>query len=135
MAHGIELLATKKVGIRSGVTPVAYASEGLKLSDGTNLSADAIVWCTGSGSGDGRKGIIQALGRGSEDIANRMEPMWGVDEEGEVRGLYKLQEYQSNVWVLAGGTAAQRWHSKTIALQIKGLLEGILPNAYRKTPS
>ncbi|RYP51130.1 hypothetical protein DL768_003477 [Monosporascus sp. mg162] len=119
----------------SGVTPVAYTSEGLELSDGTSLSADAIVWCTGFGSGDGRKGIAQALGRGSEAIANKMELIWGVDAEGETRGLYKRQEHQSNVWVLAGGTTAQRWYSKAITLQIKGLLEGILPDAYRETPT
>ena len=135
MGPGIDLIATKKVGIKSGVSPTGYTPEGLQLSDGTYLTADAIIWCTGFGSGDGRKGISDALGIGSEQIVGKMEPLWGVDAEGEVRGLYKRGLYQDNVWVLAGGTTAHRFYSKVIALQIKGLLEGLLSEPYRETPA
>ncbi|KAM5344592.1 hypothetical protein ACJ41O_013127 [Fusarium nematophilum] len=134
MPPGIDLLADRKVCVRSGVTAVAYTPEGLKLSDGSTVNADAILWCTGFGGGDGREGIAQALGEGGEAVAEKMEPLWGVDVEGEIRGLWKREEHQSNVWVLAGGTTQQRWFSKVIALQIKGLLEGVLPDPYRETP-
>ncbi|KAF5022537.1 hypothetical protein F66182_5439 [Fusarium sp. NRRL 66182] len=132
--HGIDLIGDKKVDVKSGVTPVAYTADGLKLSDGSVVDADAIVWCTGFGAGDGRGSIASALGKGGEVIANRMEPLWGVDADGDVRGLWKRGRYQDNVWVLAGGTTDHRWYSKVIALQIKGLIEGVLPEPYRETP-
>jgi hypothetical protein len=131
---GVDLITKKKVGIKSGVVPVAYTTEGIRLSDDSTLVADAIIWCTGFGSGDGRKGIAEALGTGGEVIANKLEPLWGADSEGEIRGLYKRGLYQDNVWVIAGGTTAHRFYSKIIALQIKGLMEGLLPKPYRETP-
>lgn len=131
---GVDLITKRKVGIKSGVVPVAYTPEGIELSDGSTLVTDAIIWCTGFGSGDGRKGIAEALGEGGEVIANKMEPLWGADLEGEIRGLYKRELYQDNVWVIAGGTTAHRFCSKIIALQIKGLMEGLLPEPYRETP-
>ncbi|KAK2055329.1 FAD/NAD(P)-binding domain-containing protein [Colletotrichum caudatum] len=134
MGDGIDLIANKEVGIRSGVVPEAYTPEGLLLSDGSALETDAVVWCTGFGSTDGRTHLPDALGAGHEAIAGKLEPTWGVDAEGEVRGLWKRQTGVDNLWMFAGGTAQHRWFSKVIAQQIKGVLEGILPEAYRRTP-
>ncbi|KAK1659682.1 hypothetical protein BDP55DRAFT_679229 [Colletotrichum godetiae] len=134
MGSGMDLITTKKVGIRSGVVPKAYTSNGLLLSDGTHLEADAIVWSIGFGHTDGRKNLPETLGIGADDIARRLEPTWGVDAQGEIRGLWKRHPGVDNLWMFAGGTAQHRWFSKVIALQIKGILEGILPDAYRRTP-
>ncbi|KXH33811.1 hypothetical protein CSIM01_12064 [Colletotrichum simmondsii] len=134
MGSGMELITTKRVGVRSGVVPKSYTDNGLVLSDGSNLQADAIVWCIGFGNVDGRKNLPDTLGIGAEDIARRLEPTWGVDAQGEIRGLWKRHPGVDNLWIFAGGTAQHRWFSKVIALQIKGVLEGILPEAYRRTP-
>ncbi|KAK1948931.1 FAD/NAD(P)-binding domain-containing protein [Colletotrichum sublineola] len=134
MGTGIDLIAKKKVGIRSGVVPKAYTLKGLLLSDGSTLETDAIVWCTGFGDLDGRKKLPEVLGSGAEAIAGKLEPTWGSDAEGEIRGLWKRHPGVDNLWMFAGGTAQHRWFSKVIALQIKGVLEGILPDAYRRTP-
>ncbi|KAK1622575.1 hypothetical protein BDP81DRAFT_333860 [Colletotrichum phormii] len=134
MGSGMDLITTKKVGIRSGVVPKSYTSNGLLLSDGSHLEADAIVWCIGFGHTDGRKNLPDTLGIGTDDIARRLEPTWGVDAQGEIRGLWKRHPGVDNLWMFAGGTAQHRWFSKVIALQIKGILEGILPDAYRRTP-
>ncbi|KAF9878859.1 flavin-containing monooxygenase [Colletotrichum karsti] len=134
MGRGIELITTGEVGIRSGAVPSAYTSDGLILSDGSELKTDAIVWCTGFGNLDVRKSLPGILGEGSDRFASRMESTWGVDAEGEIRGLWKRQADVDNMWVFAGGTGQHRWFSKVIALQIKGVLEGILPEAYRRTP-
>jgi hypothetical protein len=132
---GVELLATKKVGIKSGVTPVAYTANGLKFSDGSTLDADAIIWCTGFGDVDIRKDLPGMLGDGAEAIQSKVEATWGVDAEGEIRGLWKRHEKVDNFWIFAGGAAQHRYYSKLIALQIKGALEGILPEAYRDVPT
>ncbi|KAK1996531.1 FAD/NAD(P)-binding domain-containing protein [Colletotrichum falcatum] len=135
MGNGIELIAKNKVGIRSGVVPKAYTPEGLVLSDGSTLETDAVVWCTGFGHTDGRRNLAGVLGAGYEAVAGKLEPTWGVDAEGETRGLWKRHPGVENLWIFSGGTGQHRWYSKVIALQIKGVLEGFLPDAYRETPS
>ncbi|KAF4629510.1 hypothetical protein G7Y89_g8635 [Cudoniella acicularis] len=135
MGTGVELLATKKVGIKSGVSPESYTASGLKFGDGSTLDADAIIWCTGFGDADVRQGVSSILGDGAEAIQNKMEATWGVDAEGEVRGLWKRHADVDNFWVMGGGTAQHRWYSKVVALQIKGALEGIFPRAYRDVPA
>ncbi|KUJ18522.1 FAD/NAD(P)-binding domain-containing protein [Mollisia scopiformis] len=132
---GVELLATKKVGIKSGVSPTSYTDNGLEFTDGSTLDADAIIWCTGFKGIDIRQGLPEILGEGAEVIKNKMEATWGVDAEGEVRGLWKRHEYVDNFWIFCGGAAQHRWYSKVVALQIKGMLEGILPDAYRDVPA
>ncbi|TDZ67839.1 hypothetical protein CTRI78_v002615 [Colletotrichum trifolii] len=134
MGKGIELISTGQVGIRSGSVPAAYLPDGLLLEGGSKVEADAIIWCTGFGSLDARKGLSGVLGEGATEIANKLESTWGVDAEGETRGLWKRQPNVENLWVFAGGTAQHRWFSKVIAQQIKGVLEGIIPEPYRRTP-
>ena len=99
------------------------------------MDADAVVWCTGFGSIGIRRSILNILGDRSDDIQIKMEATWGVDSEGEVRDLWKRQSNIDNFWVLAEGTHQQRWYSKVIALQIKGTLGGIIPEAYRGPPA
>lgn len=71
---------------------------------------------------------------GAKDIASRMDATWGVDTEGEVRGLWKRHLRLNNFWTMGGYTQQHRWHSKTLALQIQAKLSGILPPAYLETP-
>ncbi|KAI8168841.1 hypothetical protein KHU50_006120 [Colletotrichum sp. SAR 10_65] len=134
MGKGIELITTGQVGIRSGVVPAGYTADGVLLSDGSEVKTDAVVWCTGFGNLDVRKSLPDILGQGAEQFASKMESTWGVDAEGETRGLWKRQPDVDNIYVFAGGTGQHRWFSKVIALQIKGTLEGIFPEAYRRTP-
>ncbi|KAH8646369.1 hypothetical protein BGZ60DRAFT_465011 [Tricladium varicosporioides] len=132
---GIELLATRKVAIKSGFVPVSYTTGGIELSDGSILEADAIIWCTGFKDKDVRQSITDILGDGSEAIQNKMEATWGVDTEGEIRGLWRRHANVDNFWVFSGGAAQHRWYSRVIALQIKGALQRILPEAYRDAGS
>lgn len=131
MGTGVELLSTGKVGIRSGVTPAAFTTTGVRLSDGGALDADAVVWCTGFRDRDVRYVVEDILGEGAADIRDRMDGTWSLDAEGEYRGVWKRHKNVENFFVLGGGTGFQRWYSKLVALQIKADLEGILPDAYR----
>jgi hypothetical protein len=128
---GIQLIETKKVGIRSGVSPEACTASGLRLSDGSTLDADAIIWCTGFKDADVRTVIVNVLGEGGEFVRDRMEATFGVDFEGEIRGMWKRHAGVESFYVIGAGTGFQRWFSKLIALQIKAALEGILPEAHR----
>ncbi|KAG9566874.1 hypothetical protein KCU71_g3187, partial [Aureobasidium melanogenum] len=119
------LLTQKKVDFVAGVEPKEYTSTGLRLSDGTTLEADAVIWCTGFSDKDVRQTV--------KDILKTSLPVdvtWGVNEQGEVRGMWRRHSRVSNFWVMGGYTQQHRWFSQLLALQIKAELEGILPAAY-----
>ena len=141
---GTELIASGQVGVRGLVEPVGYTETGLRLSDGSILDVDAVVWCTGfadknvrgtaremlGADGSGREGDM-----GPADIAATLDATWGVDAEGEVRGVWKRHLRMENYWVMGGVIQHQRWWSRSMAQQIKLALEGCLPDAYRDTPA
>ncbi|KAM0429243.1 hypothetical protein ACHAPT_006457 [Fusarium lateritium] len=146
-----QLIVDGKVGIKAGVEPVAYTPAGLRFSDCSTIEADAIIWCTGFADQNVRTFAAEILGGhyvpaspkdavgsdqnllGPKAIASRLDATWGIDAEGEIRGLWKRHLRLENYWVMGGVTQHHRWHSRTLALQIKAALEGILPPAYRET--
>ncbi|KAF9892283.1 hypothetical protein FE257_002060 [Aspergillus nanangensis] len=143
---GTKLLEDGRVRIKAGVEPVAYTPTGLRFSDNSTIDVDAVVWCTGFADKDIRHTAREILGRHthtenknvltSEDIASRLDATGGVDLEGEIRGMWKRHpRLGDNFWIMGGFTSQHRWHSRTLALQIKAALEGILPPAYRETPT
>ncbi|CDM36621.1 hypothetical protein DTO006G1_1649 [Penicillium roqueforti] len=158
---GTKLLEEGKAGIKANVEPVAYTATGLRFSDGSHVEADAVIWCTGFVDKNVRETAAEILGgspgqapNGAEDdknsvdgeadskqklgprqIAARIDATWGVDSEGEIRGLWKRQSRLHGFWVMGGYTQQHRWHSRTLALQLKADLEGILPPAYLDTPT
>lgn len=119
------LLTQKKVGFVASVEPREYTNTGLRLSDGTTLEADAVIWCTGFSDKDVRQTVKDIL-----KISLPVDTTWGVNEEGDIRGMWKRHSRVSNFWVMGGYTQQHRWFSKLLALQIKAELEGILPAAY-----
>lgn len=72
--------------------------------------------------------------RGPKDIAARLDATWGMDAEGEVRGVWKRHLRMENYWVIGGVIQQQRWWSRPLAQQIRLSLDGSLPPAYRETP-
>ncbi|KAL1848546.1 hypothetical protein Daus18300_013556 [Diaporthe australafricana] len=135
--HYVDIGSTKliedgKVGVKAGAEPVAYTATGLKFSDGTAIDTDAVIWCTGFADREARVVASTIL---PPETATRLDSTWGLDEEGEIRGLWKRQKEVENYWIMHGYTQQHRYHSRTLALQIKAALEGILPPAYLETPS
>ncbi|ROT37870.1 FAD/NAD(P)-binding domain-containing protein [Sodiomyces alkalinus F11] len=155
---GAKLIEDGEVGIKALVEPVAFTETGLRFSDGTTADADAVIWCTGYADRNLRDVAAEILGGGGgsdvsdsdnvggdagkgegvlgpREIAARIDATWGVDAEGEIRGMWKRHLHMENYWVMGGYSQQHRWHSRTLALQIKAALEGVLPPAYRKTPA
>ncbi|KAI2778207.1 hypothetical protein F4815DRAFT_494773 [Daldinia loculata] len=143
---GTNLIAEGKVAVRGRVEPVGYTETGLRLSDGSVLDTDAVILCTGFADKDVRTVALGVLGEadpgmtnktdvlGPKDIVARLDATWGVDAEGEVRGVWKRHLRMENYWVMGGVIQQQRWWSRPMAQQIKLALEGHLPSAYRDTP-
>lgn len=135
--HYVDIGSTKliedgKVSVKAGVEPVAYTATGLRFSDGTTVDTDAVVWCTGFADREARVLASTIL---PPETAARLDGTWGLDEEGELRGMWKRQREVENYWAMGGGSQQHRYYSKTLALQIKAALEGVLPPPYLETPS
>ncbi|KAF4956790.1 hypothetical protein FGADI_3572 [Fusarium gaditjirri] len=139
-----DLIVQGKASVKAGVEPIAFTNIGLQFSDGSTAAADAVIWCTGFADRDVRSVAAEIFGGethtasderilGPREIADRLDATWGVDAEGEMRGMWKRHLRLENYWVMGGYTQQHRWHSRTLALQIKAALEGILPPAYRET--
>ncbi|KAJ4397789.1 hypothetical protein N0V93_002026 [Gnomoniopsis smithogilvyi] len=133
---GTKLLAEGKAGLKALAEPVAFTGNGLKFSDGSTLATDAVIWCTGFSDKCSPSVTAEVLGGGpeAEDIAARLDATWGLDEEGEIRGMWKRHPKVENYYSFGGFTSQHRFYSRITALQIKAALEGILPPAYRDTP-
>lgn len=134
--EGTKLIAEGKVGVKANVEAVAYTASGLKFSDGSELETDAVIWCTGFADKNVRETSAEILGGNEEahSIASRLDATWGLDAEGEIRGMWKRHLNVESYWVMGGFTSQHRYHSRTLAFQIKAALEGVLPPAYRETP-
>ncbi|KAK1750497.1 putative indole-3-pyruvate monooxygenase YUCCA4 [Echria macrotheca] len=141
---GTNLLVEGKAAVKAGTEPVSFTEGGLKFADGSELDADAVLWCTGFADVNMRAVAAEILGGGTaeetkggvlgpREIAERMDATFGYDAEGEIRGLWKRNLRLENFWIMGGHTGLQRWYSTLLAMQIKAALAGILPTAYRET--
>lgn len=145
-----------RVRVKGGVEITEWTERGLKFADGSEEEAEAVIWCTGFADTNGKQMAKEVLGGGSsssssaesrhgkeqepevlgpDEIASRLDDTFGFDIEGEIRGMWKRQAGMDNYWYMGGNTQHHRYHSKTVAMQIKAELEGILPPAYRDAPS
>ena len=73
--------------MKADAEPISYTASGLKFSDGCEVTADVIVFCTGFKKSlrDNAEGIF------GPKVGGALEELWGLDEEGELRGMYKPQ--------------------------------------------
>ncbi|KAG8157406.1 hypothetical protein KVR01_012790 [Diaporthe batatas] len=149
IGEGIRYIVEGKVAVRGLVQPTAYTETGLELSDGSVVEADAIIWATGFDSDKDRSTTAEVLGSdkflgndhgdadsvlGPEDVSALRDGIWGVDKEGELRGMFTRHLRVPNYYIHGGTTTHHRYHSKHVAMLIKADLEGFLPEAYRDTP-
>ena len=106
------------MAVRGNVEPVEYTETGLRLSDGSTLDADAIIWCTGFANMNFRDTAPEMLGvaeavdphngdvYGPAEIAACLDTSWGMDAEGELRGIGKRHLRMDNFWVIGGAALA-----------------------------
>jgi hypothetical protein len=63
----------------------SFTPNGLKFANCSALDADVVVLCTGF-EHDVRKEAAKLVG---QEIGDRLEDYWELDNEGELRGAYK----------------------------------------------
>jgi cation diffusion facilitator CzcD-associated flavoprotein CzcO len=114
-----QMIADGRVGLIQIGDIESFCVDGAHLKDGSVLAADLIVLATGY---LGQKEAVRRIV--GDAIADRIGPVWGFDEEGELAGMWRPTG-QPGLWFLGGGLAQCRIFSKVLALQIKARELGI----------
>lgn len=100
-----------------------FVAAGARMRDGSTTPADLIVLATGY---LGQQEVARRLL--GDEIAERIGPVWGFDEGGELRNMWRRTR-QKGLWFHAGSLAQCRIFSRFLALQIKACEEGLIPLA------
>ncbi|MDG3012194.1 NAD(P)/FAD-dependent oxidoreductase [Rhodococcus sp. D2-41] len=112
------MIVDGRIGLASGAIS-RLVSDGLILADGTYVPADTIVCATGF------RGILEtARNILGDDVADACTPVWGLDDEGELRSVWRRSGHD-RFWLNGGNFMLVRNYSKYLALQIKADLAGI----------
>ncbi|KAG1740407.1 uncharacterized protein EDB91DRAFT_1053093, partial [Suillus paluster] len=99
------------IKLKSGCSVGHFTTHGLALDDGTEFQADVVILATGFG--DLRDSVRLMCG---EEVAQKVGPMWGLDDEGELRGVWKDSGHEA-LWIAAGNLSRARIHSMHLALR------------------
>lgn len=97
-----------------------FVKGGVRLKDGSIVPADILVLATGYFPQI--ELVRRTLG---EDMVDRIGPVWGLGENGDLNNMYKRTP-QQGLWFIAGGLPQCRINSKYLGLQIKAMELGKL---------
>lgn len=114
-----KLIAEGKIKIKQGQEIAEVTEHGLKFADGSELEADEIIFATGY-----QNMRSEARSIFGDELADRVNNVWGYDEEGEFRTMWRSSGHPG-FWFMGGNLAFCRYYSKLLALQIKGKEEGL----------
>ena len=136
------------IKIKSDAALIGYTRDGLEFSDGSELKADVVVFCTGF-QGNMRLEVAKIVG---EEIGDVLEDYLCLDKEGEVRGAWRppgrkchppwqrrshaddSDSADRGIWYAGGAMGFARFYSRFLAMQIKADVEGVPFEPYTKTP-
>ncbi|WP_196775315.1 flavin-containing monooxygenase [Rhodococcus opacus] len=107
------LIASQEIKLRTGVQISRFDSDHVEFNDGTRMEADLVVFATGyKGMIDTARSLI------SSEHLNNCSKVWGLDDEGEIRGMWRPSG-QEHLWFMGGNLNQARQYSKFLALLIK----------------
>ncbi|OAP59200.1 hypothetical protein AYL99_06498 [Fonsecaea erecta] len=116
---GSQLVADGKIKVKQGQEILEVLPHGLRFADGSELEASEIVFATGYSNM--RSQAREIFG---DELADRIGDVWGYNHEGEMRTIWQKSGHPG-FWFMGGNLSLCRFYSKILALQIKGLLEGL----------
>ena len=108
-----KLIIDGKIKIKQGQEITEILEHGMKFADGTELEADEIVFATGY-----QNMRTEAKTIFGQEVYDRVSDIWGFDEEGEMRGIWRPSGHPG-FWFMGGNLALCRYYSRVLALQIK----------------
>ena len=108
-----QLIVDGKISIVQADDFVRFTDAGILMSDGSVRSVDVVVMATGYEAF--QEVVLRYFGR---EIADKVGPVWGLNNEGELRNIC-TRTAQDGLWFLAGGLPEARILSKYLAIQIE----------------
>lgn len=114
-----QLIIDGKIKIKQGQEITQILPQGIEFADGSALEADEIVFATGYQNMRTEAGNVFG-----DAVADRLRSVWGFDEEGEFRSIWRPSGHPG-FWYMGGNLALGRYYSKLLALQIKAVEEGL----------
>ncbi|KAJ3574925.1 hypothetical protein NP233_g1442 [Leucocoprinus birnbaumii] len=115
------LIISGRVVVKHGVEIAEAKEESVVFSDGSEIPADDVIFATGYHPPYAN--LVKIFG---EEMAQRGGHYWGLDDEGELRGVYRPTGHPA-LWYGAGGMQVVRYGSKQLAMLVKardlGLIE------------
>jgi len=121
---GSQYIIDGKVKLKNDSQIKEFVESGLKFEDGSEVNADVVLFCTGLG--DPRDSLQKIFG---DEVADKSTQIWGLTEEGELSGCYRDIGFPG-LYNIQGNLALCRFFSKTLALQIKAIEEGVFGHRY-----
>jgi cation diffusion facilitator CzcD-associated flavoprotein CzcO len=116
-----QLIIDGKIKIKQGQEIAEVLPHGLKFADGSELEADEIIFATGY-----QNMRSEARSIFGDELADRVKNVWGFDEEGEFRTMWRDSGHPG-FWYMGGNLALCRYYSLILALQIKAREVGLNP--------
>jgi cation diffusion facilitator CzcD-associated flavoprotein CzcO len=124
-----ELIADRKIALLQAEDLATFSEGGLVTTDGTHHPVDLVVLATGYRNL--QEGLAGMLGK---DVADRVGPVWGFDENHIMRNMWQ-RTGQPGLWIMGGSLIDARLYSRFLALQITAELNGIeLPQVLATRP-
>ena len=124
-----DLLVSGEVGLLQYEDIERFVADGALMKDGRVEKADLVVAATGY---QAPTEVTRSLL--GEEIAEKIGPVWGMDQGGEMCNMYKPTP-QKGLWFIGGGFAQSRVWSHYVALQIKAREAGIVGDMPIERPS
>ena len=113
------LIASGAIKVKQGQEIKRVNAHSITMADGAELEADEIVFATGYQSM--RETARDIFG---DELADSVSDVWGFDEEGETRGMWRPSGHPG-FWFFGGNLALCRFYSRLLALQICATEVGI----------
>jgi cation diffusion facilitator CzcD-associated flavoprotein CzcO len=113
------LIASGEIGIKQGVEIERFTPHGVRYSDGSEADYDLVVLATGYTNMRDR--ARQLFG---DAVADRCGDVWGLDDEGELRTIWRPSGHPG-FWFMGGNMHQARHYSKFLALQIAAEEHGV----------
>ncbi|KAL5040804.1 hypothetical protein BDW71DRAFT_193057 [Aspergillus fruticulosus] len=113
------LIADGKIKVKQGQEIAEILPHGVRFADGSELEADEIVFATGY-----RNMREQTRRIFGDEVAERVNTVWGLDSEGEMRTIWRRSGHPG-FWFMGGNLALCRYYSLLLALQILGIERGL----------
>lgn len=115
-----QLIVDGKIKVVNGTEIERVKTHSVVFANGTELEADEIIFATGYQNM--RSTTRKVFG---DDIANRVNDVWGLNEEGELRTMWRASGLDG-FWFMGGNLSLCRYYSRLLALQIKAHEVGLV---------